>query len=116
MNKSLIFGVSAFAVLMVGGFSLPAAFAFYTIETYGGQYGEEDTETGAFGSFEEQMELATRKMEAAAANPATGSGTPYMDAGGVLGASAISAAIFGGIAAAFFFKGRSGKYAAAGRG
>jgi hypothetical protein len=39
-----------------------------------------------------------------------------MDADGVLGASAIAAAIFGGIAGAFFFRGRSGKYAAQGRG
>ena len=35
---------------------------------------------------------------------------------GVLGASAIAAAVFGGIAGALFFKGKSGKYAAQGRG
>jgi len=49
-------------------------------------------------------------------NPATGSGTPYLDAGGVLGASLIAGAIFGGIATAFFVRGKSGRYAAYGRG
>jgi len=52
----------------------------------------------------------------AAKNPSTGSGTPYLAADGVLGASAIAAAVFGGIAGALFFKGKSGKYAAQGRG
>ena len=67
-------------------------------------------------TLEEHMELATRKVEKAADNPATGSGTPYLDASGVLGASVIAGAIFGGIATAFFVKGRSGRYAAYGRG
>ena len=55
-------------------------------------------------------------MKYASDNPAAGSGTPYLAADGVLGASAIAAAIFGGIAGAFFFRGRTGKYAAQGRG
>ena len=42
--------------------------------------------------------------------------TPYLDAGGVLGASVIAGAIFGGIATAMFVKGKSGRYAAHGRG
>ncbi len=67
-------------------------------------------------TLEEHLELATRKVEYAEANPATGSGTPYLDASGVLGASVIAGAIFGGIATAFFVKGRSGRYAAYGRG
>ena len=67
-------------------------------------------------SLEDTLELAKRKVEYAGDNPGAGSGTPYMDADGVLGASAIAAAIFGGIAGAFFFRGRSGKYAAQGRG
>ena len=67
-------------------------------------------------TLEEHMELATRKVEYADANPATGSGTPYLDAGGVLGASLIAGAIFGGIATAFFVRGKSGRYAAYGRG
>jgi hypothetical protein len=39
-----------------------------------------------------------------------------MDADGVVGASIIAGAIFGGIATAFFVRGRSGRYAAYGRG
>ena len=45
-----------------------------------------------------------------------GSGTPYLDASGILGASVISGAIFGGIAGAFMIRSRTGKYAAQGRG
>ena len=67
-------------------------------------------------TLEEHLELATRKVEKAADNPATGSGTPYLDADGVLGASLIAGAIFGGIATAFFVRGKAGRYAAYGRG
>ena len=67
-------------------------------------------------TLEEHLELATRKVEKADANPATGSGTPYLSADGVLGASIIAGAIFGGIATALFMRGRSGRYAAYGRG
>ena len=67
-------------------------------------------------TLEEHLELATRKVEKAEANPATGSGTPYLSAAGVLGASIIEGAIFGGIATALFMRGRSGRYAAYGRG
>ena len=34
-------------------------------------------------TLEEHLELATRKVDKAADNPATGSGTPYLDADGV---------------------------------
>ena len=67
-------------------------------------------------TLEETLELAKRKVEAAQENPSTGSGTPYIAADGVLGASAIAAAVFGGIAGALFFKGKQGKYVAQGRG
>ena len=67
-------------------------------------------------TLEEHLELATRKVEYADANPATGSGTPYLAADGILGASVIAGAIFGGIATAMFVKGKSGRYAAHGRG
>ena len=72
-------------------------------------------ETGQ-NTLEENLELAQRRIQAAQDNPASGSGTPYLDASGVLGASAIAGGVFGGIAAAFFIRGRSGKYAAQGRG
>ena len=68
------------------------------------------------GTLEETLELAKRKIEAAEANPASGSGTPYLDAEGVAGSAIIAGAIFGGISGAFLLKGRSGKYAAQGRG
>ena len=69
MNKSIVFGV-----LLAGVISMPLmlagpAFAY----EFGGQYGSENTATGAHGSLEEQLELAKRKVETAAANPATGS-------------------------------------------
>jgi len=67
-------------------------------------------------TLEEHLALAERKVEYAEANPATGSGTPYLDATGVVGATVIAGAIFGGIATAFFVRGRSGRYAAYGRG
>ena len=115
MNRA-IFAISTLAVCMALSAMIPASYAFYTIETYGGQYGSENTRSGEFGSFEEQLELAKRAKAAADSNPATGSGTPYMDADGVVGASIIAGLIFGGIATTFFVKGRSGRYAAYGRG
>lgn len=72
-------------------------------------------ETGA-STLEETLELAQRKVQYAEANPESGSGTPYLAADGVLGASAIAGAVFGGVALAFFMRGRTGKYAAQGRG
>ena len=62
------------------------------------------------------LELQRRRIESVEANPEAGSGTPVMDADGVFGAAAISAAVFGSVAGALFLKGRSGKYAAMGRG
>jgi hypothetical protein len=53
--------------------------------------------------------LAKKRLINAQANPSTGSGTPYftgLETWGVIGALA---AIFGGVAAAFFFKGRGAK-------
>ncbi len=67
-------------------------------------------------TLEETLELAKQRVAIAAANPASGSGTPYLSADRVVGSLAISAAIFGGIAGVLFFKGKHGKYAAQGRG
>ena len=83
---------------------IPAALAYSGLGEAGGM------------TLEEQLILAERKVQYADANPATGSGTPYLNADGVLGASVIAGAIFGGIATAFFVRGRSGRYAAYGRG
>ena len=114
MNRTL-YVLGILAVCMALSTMIPASYAFYEIDTYGGQY-DESKVTGGFGTLEEQLQLAERAKAAADANPATGSGTPYLDAGGVLGASVIAGAIFGGIATAMFVKGKSGRYAAHGRG
>jgi len=105
MNITMILGVSIMAIFTIGTISMvPVALAYSGLGADGGI------------TLEEHLELATRKVEYADANPATGSGTPYLDAGGVLGASLIAGAIFGGIATAFFVRGKSGRYAAYGRG
>ena len=105
MNRTTIILASFMAVFAIGTIAIvPVAWAYEGL--------------GSVGSItlEEQLELAERKVQKAADNPATGSGTPYLDAGGVLGASVIAGAIFGGIATAFFVRGKSGRYAAYGRG
>ncbi len=101
MNKSIIFGALT-AIFLLG--TLGQAFAQYV----GSQ--------SAPVTLEETLALAKERVRIAAENPSTGSGTPILDADGVVGASVISAAVFGGIAGMLFFKGRQGKYAAQGRG
>ena len=110
MNKKILLAASLIAVFTVGYYAESAvAFAQYM-----GNIGESG-ETGTY-TLEEALELQRRRIESAEANPSSGSGTPYLDANGVVGASIISAAVFGGIAGAFFIRSRSGKYAAMGRG
>ena len=102
MNKSIIFGALT-AIFLLG--TLGQAFAQYV-----------GSVQSAPATLEETLALAKERVAIAKANPASGSGTPILDADGVVGASAISAAVFGGIAGMLFFKGRTGKYAAQGRG
>ena len=109
MNQTVLVAIVV-GVFVAGSFG-PYGLAF---AQYMGNVGDKG-QTGA-RTLEETLELARRKVEAAEAHPKTGSGTPYLAADGVLGASAIAAAVFGGIAGALFFKGKSGKYAAQGRG
>lgn len=110
MNKTILLAASLVAVFTMGYYAENTiAFAQYM-----GNVGNQG-ETGAY-TLEEALEIQRRRIEAAEANPASGSGTPYLDASGVVGASVIAGAVFGGIAAAFFIRGRSGKYAAMGRG
>ena len=105
MNITMILSVSIMAIFTIGTISMvPVALAYSGLGAEGGI------------TLEDHLELATRKVEKAEANPATGAGTPYLDASGVLGASLIAGAIFGGIATAFFVRGKSGRYAAYGRG
>lgn len=46
-------------------------------------------------TLEEQLKLAKEKVQAVAANPGAGSGTPFLAADGMVTAMIISAAIFG---------------------
>ncbi|MBI1663432.1 MAG: hypothetical protein IS860_08080 [Nitrosopumilus sp.] len=66
--------------------------------------------------FEDYLKLSEDRVRIASENPSTGSGTPMFAADGVLGALILSTGVFGGIATAFFVRGRNGKYAAMGRG
>lgn len=99
-----------FAVVALGSLG----FTGFAFAQYMGNVGA-GGETGQ-NTLEETLQLATGRIDAAEANPATGSGTPILGADGLLGASVISGAVFGGIAGALFFRSRSGKYAAQGRG
>jgi hypothetical protein len=110
MNTKTLLAASLIAVFVIGSYA-PALVAY---AQYMGNVGSKG-ETGSY-TLEEALEIQKRRVDAAKANPASGSGTPYLDAGGVVGAAVISAAVFGGIAGAFFIRGRSGKYAAMGRG
>ncbi len=74
------------------------------------------SDSGVFDNALEFLLMTGRTLQNAEANPATGSGTPYLNADGVVGATIIAGAIFGGIATALFMRGRSGRYAAYGRG
>ena len=104
MNRS-IFWISTLALCMaLSTIMIPAALAYSGLGAIDGI------------TLEEHLALAERKVAYAEANPATGSGTPYLNADGVVGATVIAGAIFGGIATAMFVKGRSGRYAAYGRG
>jgi len=110
MNTKVLLAASLVAVFVIGIYGTHAvAFAQYM-----GNVGSEG-QTGSY-TLEEALEIQRRRVAAAEANPASGSGTPYLDASGVVGASIIAGAVFGGIAGAFFIRGRSGKYAAMGRG
>ena len=105
MNITMILSVSIMAICAIGTISMvPVALAYSGLGADGGI------------TLEEHLELAIRKVEKAEANPATGSGTPYLDADGVLGASIIAGVVFGGIATALLLRGRAGRYAAYGRG
>ena len=111
MNTKVVLTASLIAVVFTMGYYAENAVAF---AQYMGNVGDSG-ETGTY-TLEEALELQRRRIASAEANPASGSGTPYLDAGGVVGAAVIAGAVFGSISGAFFLKSRSGKYAAMGRG
>jgi hypothetical protein len=55
-------------------------------------------------TLEQELALAKKKVEMVKEHPGAGSGTPYLDANGVVGATLISGAIFGGIFVAFVMR------------
>ncbi len=110
MNTKMILTATMLSVFLFG--TMGAASTAFAV--YMGNVGS-GGETGSH-TLEEALAIQQSRIELVNSNPASGSGTPYLDAGGVVGASIIAGAIFGGIAGAFFLKSRSGKYAAMGRG
>ena len=70
------------------------------MQQYLGNVGSEG-QTGSY-TLEEALAIQAKRVAAAEANPAAGSGTPYISADGVVGAAIIAGAVFGGIAGAFF--------------
>ena len=112
MNKkisAIIVGTMT-AILLIPGMNM----VFAELAPYLGNVGPEG-QTGSY-TLEEALKLAQERVAKAAENKGLGSGTPLLSLDGMVGASIVSAGIFGGIAASFFVKGKSGKYAAMGRG
>lgn len=99
VNKPIIIG----AVLL----SLFAASAFLPLVAAQSPYAQ----TGGTGAstLEETLKLARAKIADVQANPHTGSGTPVLDANGVLGASIVVGAVFGGIFIAFVVRAKQAK-------
>jgi hypothetical protein len=57
-------------------------------------------------TLEQELQLARERIKAVQDHPGDGSGTPYLNANGVIGASIISGAIFGSIFVAFIARAR----------
>ena len=110
MNTKILLTATMLAVLFFGTIGAASvAFAQYMGNVGGAG------ETGSY-TLEEALALQRSRIAAAEANPGSGSGTPVLSPDSVVGAAVIAGAVFGGVAGAFFLKGRSGKYAAMGRG
>jgi hypothetical protein len=99
MNKPLIIG----AALL--GFFVASSFAPLAAAQYAGVGG------GGQTTLEEDLKLAKSRIADVQANPHAGSGTPYLDATGTVGAIIISGAIFGGIFVAFVVRAKQAEKA-----
>ena len=118
MNKPITVALAAMAVLFgsvaVGGANHYAS-AQYGLQYAGNVSPEQLKECEDIGisreTCTEQDILAKRRLLAAQANPSTGSGTPMLstDTGQMAIFIGVLGAIFGGVAAAFFLKGRGAK-------
>lgn len=118
MNKSITVAIAAVAVLTTIYVAAPLqASAQYGVggSPVAGATPEQLEECARLGIDKsictENNILAKHRLTQAQANPSTGSGTPMLSTeSGQTGAFiAILGAIFGGVAAAFFFKGRGAK-------
>jgi hypothetical protein len=114
MNKPII---AALAALAVFSSTMTVAYAQYggTGGSVGSASPEQLQECEQLGIVRENCNdvtiLAKKRLTAAQDNPATGSGTPMLstESGQMTVFIGVLAAIFGGVAAAFFFKGRGAK-------
>ena len=97
MKTPIIIGTVLLALFAVSTF-VPFAAAQYTAG-------------GGISSLEEELKLARAKVQMVKDHPATGSGTPFLDANGVVGATIISGGIFGGIFIAFVVRAKQAEKA-----
>jgi hypothetical protein len=110
MNKPISLATVTIALLMGVAFVFPAVQIAY------GQYTNPAASPGS-SSTEEELKLAQEKVGNAKQSGAYGSGTAMLGGGinETIIMIVILAAIFGGVAAAFFVKGRAGRKEAATR-
>ncbi len=99
MKKPIIIGTVLLALFVASSLAPLAA------AQYGGG--------GAYSAStqEENLKLAKARVAAVMNNPHAGSGTPFLDANGVVGASIISGAVFGGIFVAFVVRAKQAERA-----
>jgi len=117
MNKPIILmALSAVAVFASAEIAVPAAFAQYAGSPGGGTASPAQLqECKQLGIIEAECNdntiLAKKRLVAAQQNPSTGSGTPMLstETGQMAVFIGVLGAIFGGVAAAFFIKGRGSK-------
>ncbi len=105
---------SAIIAVILSVMLIPSVTSVVYAQAYLGNVGP-NGETGV-NTLEQTLKLAHDKIKAVQENPGMGSGTPYLALDGALGASLVTAGVFGGVTLAFALKARGGKYVAPGMG